>query len=304
MTPDEHTNQEVMLDVGNGHTLYVHDWGNKKAKTACIYLHGGPGSHTKNAQRDNFDPAKHHVIFFDQRGCGKSLPYGSLEHNTTDDLISDITAIADHLHLPKFRIVAGSWGSFLALVYAIRHQERVTGLVLSGIFTGSVGECEWIDKGRFGSFYPEVWEQYLARTPKEHHGNPSAYHYKNILQGDAHQIFSSALALEEMEHSIMSLDDRPHPIDPETFDPNSARLFAHYFSNRLFVPDFYVMKNASKLAMPLWIVQGRYDMDCPPYTAYLLHKAVPGSQLFMTISNHRAEHETSTALRAILQQLG
>jgi proline iminopeptidase len=304
MTPDKHTNQELMLDVGNGHTIYVHDWGTKHAKIPFIYLHGGPGSHIKDAQRQDFDPKKHRVIFFDQRGCGKSLPYGSLEHNTTDDLIGDITRVADKLKLDKFRIRAGSWGSFLALVYAIRNPERVAGLVLNGIFSGSQGECDWISQGRFGTFYPEVWEQYLARTPEEHRGDPSAYHYKNILEGDAHQVFSSALAVEEMEHSIMNLDDRGRPIDPETFDPTAARLFAHYFSNHLFVPDFYVMKNASKLKMPLWIVQGRYDMDCTPYTAYLLHKAVPGSQLYMTIDNHRAGHETSTVLRAILHQLG
>ncbi|HSW99195.1 MAG TPA: alpha/beta fold hydrolase [Candidatus Saccharimonadales bacterium] len=303
MTPDEFTNQELHLDVGDGHSLYICDWGDKHAKTPFIYLHGGPGSQIKDGHREGFDPQKHRVIFFDQRGCGQSTPYGSLEHNTTDDLLEDITRIATHLKIKKFRLIASSWGSCLALLYAIRNPKNVAGLVLGGIFSGSRGECEWVEQGRFNGFYPEAWEEFLERTPKEHHTDAAAYHYKNILRGDAHQVFNSALAVEELEHSIMRLDDRTHPIDPATFDPTSARIFAHYFSNELFIPDLYILKNASKLTMPVWFVQGRYDMECPPYIAHLLHRAIPGSQLYMTIGGHLAEHETRSVLRAILLQL-
>ena len=303
MNPDEHTIQEFLLDVGDGHQLYGQEWGNKKAATPVIVLHGGPGYHCKDRDRSSFDPAHHRVVFFDQRGCGKSTPNGSLEHNTTDDLLGDITKIADHVGAKNFVLYGASWGSALALAYTIAFPERVRALVLASIFTASREECHWIDEGRFRTFHPEAWQRFLDKTPAEHHKNPAAYHYKNIQAGDAHLLFNSALALSEMEHHIISLNDRLAPIDPATFDPTGARILAHYFTQNCFMPDRFILENAHKITVPTWLVHGRYDMDCPPVTAYELHQKIAGSHLTFVISNHRIEHEAESVLRAILLQL-
>ena len=303
MTPDEYTNQELMLEVGDGHTIYVHDWGLTTAKTPIVYFQGGPGGAVKDRAKSGFNPLKQRVIFFDQRGCGRSLPYRSLENNTTPNLVADVQKILKHLKITDVIFYGRSWGSALALAAAIQNPSHVKALILGSIFTASQWEINWIDKGHFATHYPEAWDKFLERTPKEHHKNPSAYHYKNILQGDAHQLFHSALAVQDMEHSIMNLDDRPHPIDPETFDPTGARIFAHYFTNGCFMPDEHILKNAPKLTMPVWLLHGRYDMDCPPVTAHKLNKALPNSKgLTWTISNHRAEHELDAVMRVITRQ--
>jgi proline iminopeptidase len=300
MSPDAYIHSEFLLDVGDGHQLFVYDWGNERAETPIICLHGGPGDRAKDKHRDIFDPQLHRVIFFDQRGCGRSLPYGLLENNTTDDLVGDITKIANHLKIKQFYLVGASWGSFLALVYAIHNPKRVAGVVVSAIFTGTKDELEWFSEGRFKPFYPEAWEAYLLKTPESHRGNPTAYHYNMLLHGTEKEQFNAAMALQQLEYSILNLDDRTRTIDPITFDPSGARIEGHYLSQGCFVPDSYILEHTNQLTMPLWIVQGRYDMSCPPYTAYLLHKKVPHSQLFMTIGGHRAEHETYNLLRAIL----
>jgi proline iminopeptidase len=302
MTPDEFTNKEFYIDVGDGHQLYVYDWGNPKG-LPIIFLHGGPGSEVKDKYKETFDPKKHHVIFFDQRGCGKSLPYGSIEHNTTKDLVEDINKIADQVKFKQFVPYGGSWGSCMALSYALKYPKRVKSLVVYAIFTASRREADWIDKGGFRTHYPDVWDEFLARTPKAHHNDPSAYHYKNILGKNERLAHSSAMAVSDMEYRIMSLDDRFTPQDPATFDPTGTKIFAHYIVNNFFMPDRYVLDNAHKLTMPVWIVHGRYDIDCPPITAYELHNKLPHSNLIWTISNHKSEHETVSVLRTILLQL-
>lgn len=303
MAPDEFTNEEILLDVGDGHQLYVWDWGNPKAKIPFIYFHGGPGSGTRNRHRETFDPKKHRVIFYDQRGSGCSLPGGSLVNNTTKDLLQDVNKILDHLKIKKVNLVGASWGSTMAMAYAIENPERVNAVVVSAIFLGSQEEIDWVDKGSFKLFYPEVWEKYLSRTPKAHHHNPTQYHFEQMLGNDPEKVLDSAIAVEEMEHSLMCLDDRSYPIDRETFDPTSARMYAHYMKHRCFMPDKHILKNAHKITTPVWIVQGRYDMDCPPHTAYALHKAIPQSELYMTIGSHRAEHETWNILRSIIRRV-
>lgn len=302
MTPDEYTNKEFFIEVGNGHKLYVCDWGNPKGMPV-IFLHGGPGAASRDRHKEAFDPTKHHVIFFDQRGCGKSLPYGSMEHNTTQDLVEDINKIADQVKFKRFVLTGRSWGTALALAYAIAHPKRIQAMVLASIYTATKEEDAWVDQGRFRSHYPEVWERYLSHTPKAHHSNPSAYHFKNILGNNEQLVAKSALAVEEMEHGIMLLGDPAPALDPTTFDPTSARIYAHYLTNSCFLPEGHILKNSAKLTMPIWLVHGRFDMCCPPITAYELNKKLPNSHLIWAISNHRNEHENENVLRAILLQL-
>jgi proline iminopeptidase len=302
MTPDEHTIQETFLEVGNGHTLYVQEWGNPNG-APIMFLHGGPGAAATNQHRSALDPTQHRVIFFDQRGCGRSLPHGSLEHNTTADIIADIEKIAAHLKLKQFVITGGSWGSCLALAYALQHPERVRAMVLSGIFTGAQAEIDYFDKGEFRTYFPEVWERYLATVPASHHANPTKYHYERVLKGSEQAARESAYALENMEGALLSLDERFMSQPFSDFDPTGAFIEAHYLANGCFMPDRHIFKNAQKLTMPIWMVQGRYDFVCPPITAHELHKVLPNSQLVYTIAGHRgSERATQDVIRGLLLQ--
>jgi len=304
MTPDEFTNQELMLPVGHGHELYVFDWGNKTAKTPIIFLHGGPGGGVKDKYKNSFDPVAQRVIFFDQRGCGKSTPHGSLANNTTADLVEDIEKIADKLKLDKFIVTGGSWGSCLALAYALKYPERIKAMVLRGIFTGSQAEIDYIDQGHFAAYFPDVWDAYLDATPAKYRDDPSAYHTPRILGDDEQAMKESAYAYGNLEASVLSLDDRHTPPPLEDFDPTLARLEVHYMANRCFMPDRFIMDNTHKLKMPIYLIQGRYDMVCPPVTAYELNEKLPNSQLIWTVGGHSAgDRETWNVTRSVLLQL-
>jgi proline iminopeptidase len=265
-------------------------------------LHGGPGSGCKDKHKLTFDPHTQRVIFFDQRGSGQSQPTGSLQHNTIQDLIDDITKVADRLKIGQFWLHGNSWGSTLALVYALANPHRVAGMTIGGVFTGSKSEIDWIDKGQFQTVFPDVWEAYLERTPSEHHQNPSAYHFDKVLNGTAKQQKLSGYAYDMLESGVVNLDDRPQPTDFDDYDPSSIRIEMYYLANGCFMEEGYILKNAHKLTMPVFIVQGRYDMVCPPITAYRLHKAIANSQLFWAQSGHALGHEAHNLFRSILAQ--
>lgn len=302
MTPDEHTIQEFFLDVGDGHQLYVYDWGNKKAKTPIIYLHGGPGGSCSDKAKNKFNPAIQRIIFFDQRGSGKSLPYGSLEHNTTPDLVEDIEKIARHLKLQKFVLTGGSWGASLALFYGIRYPQRVAAMVIDGIWTCRKIENDWLDKGGFRKFLPDVWQKYVDTVPRKYADDPSKYHFKRILGNDSGAARESGYAYESLESGIVGLDDRFVPENPTEFDPAGIRIEVSYITNGAFMPDGYIMKHAPKLTMPVWLIQGRYDMVCPPQTAHELVQKLPQGQLVWAISGHKAEHEIWSIAKVLLLQ--
>ena len=303
MQNDTHTNQELTIDVGDGHNLHVYDWGNKDAEMPFIFLHGGPGSSVKDKHKSAFDPLKQRVVFFDQRGSGLSTPTGSLENNTTADLISDISKIADQLQIKKFALHGTSWGSTLALAYTIAHPERVAALVIGDIFTGSKSESSWIDQGKFKTFYPDVWESYLERTPQQYRDDPSAYHLDKVINGTPEEQKASGYAYDSMESGVMKLDDRIVPEDYADYDPSGIRIEMYYLSNGCFMPDRYILDNTAALTMPVHIVQGRYDMVCPPETAFQLHKSIKNSHLYWTLSGHAVDHECQNIFRAIMANL-
>ncbi len=303
MTDDGYEISDTMLDVGDGHVLYVYEWGNKDAKTPIIFLHGGPGSQVKDKHKSSFNPKKHRVIFFDQRGSGNSTPFGSLELNTTDNLIEDISKVADKLSADTFILHGSSWGSTLALAYALKYPERVEALVIGGVFTGSKAESDWIDKGKFRTFFPDVWQAYLDRTPVKYRANPSAYHFDKVISGTLEEQKLSGYAYECLESGVIQLDDRFHADNLVDHDPSSIRIEMFYLANGCFMPDRYVLDNATKLTVPVHIVQGRYDMVCPPQTAYELHNKLPNSRLYWTLSGHKQEHEGQNIFMAIFDQL-
>lgn len=286
MTPDQHTIKEFYLDVGDGHELYVQDWGNKAAKKPILFLHGGPGSGCKDGHKELFDPTKQRVIFHDQRASGNSKTTDPLRANTTEDLAKDITRIADKLKIDSFILVGGSWGSCLALYYALQSPQRVTALLLRGVTTCAAEEIAWLDQGGFRALFPEVWQKYLDATPIEHHKDPSAYHYQMALNGPAAKAKQSGYAYSCMEAALLRLDDRFTPPDYELFEPEKILIEMHYMSNGCFLPDNYILDRAQTLTMPIWIVQGRYDVICPPFGAYNLAQRTPHANLIWTIAGH------------------
>lgn len=302
MNPDTYTLQETFVEVGDGHTLYVHEWGSQNGMP-IMYLHGGPGNGCNDRYKQLFDPKRHRVIFFDQRGSGRSLPTGTLKNNTTADLVEDIEKLARHFKLTSFTLTGGSWGSCLALAYGIAYPKRVKSMVLSGIFTGSHAEINYYGGTEYALLFPEVREALLASTPKSHHNNLLKYHYERALGDDQQAAKESAYALSTQEISLLSLDDRLMLPSFEEFDPTSALIEIHYMANYCFLPDRSVFSQASKLTMPIWLIQGRYDMVCPPRTAYELHKVLPDSELIWAVSGHRGEREVWNIERSLLMQL-
>lgn len=292
-----------MLEVDDGHTLYVHDWGKKDAKNPIVVLHGGPGGGFKGKHKERYDPTKQRVIFHDQRGSGRSTPNGSLTNNTTDDLVEDIEKIADKLGLEQFILAGGSWGSTLALAYVLKYPKRVKSMILQGVYTGSQQETDYLAKGMYRTHFPEVWEQYLANTPKAHHEDPSAYHFERILGNDPEAAFESALAFSQMDGSIMSIDDRINPIKPEEFDITCTKIEAQYFTNGCFLPDDrYILNNAHNITTPTWIVQGRFDFSCPPITAYELSQKMPNAELIWTQAGHANDRSNYEVMCTLLLQ--
>jgi proline iminopeptidase len=304
MTPDEYTISQQYLNVSDGHQLFVYEWGNPKAKTPIVNLHGGPGGACKDRYKTHFNPEKQRVIFFDQRGSGKSLPYGELKNNTTAHLVEDIAAILDHFKIKKAILRGGSWGSTLALTFALKHPQRTEALVIAGVFTGSKLETDWLDHGGYRNFYPDVWEKFVAGVPEKHKTDPTAYYYQQVMSDDEVAAKAAGHAYEAMEGGVLSLNDEAYTPDAlDDYDPSAIRIEMHYLHNLCFMPDNYIMDNAHKLTMPIYIIQGRYDSVCPPITAYELSKRAPNTELYWTIAGHRSEHEDGNLVRAILARI-
>lgn len=302
MTPDVHTIKEHFIDVGDGHTLYVHDWGNPDA-TPIFFLHGGPGSSSKDGRKNLFDPSKQRVIFHDQRGCGRSTPYGSRDNNTTQHLIADISKIADTLEIQQFILNGMSWGSTLALTYAIENPHRVAAIVTGGVFLAMRSDIDWIDNGDVKTFYPELWQELLDSTPESERQHSVAYHQKRALFGTAEAQKESSFVYGRFEYGMGTLDDRPAQLDYETYDPASAQIEIHYLQNNCFIPEGYILDNAAKLTMPIYIIQGRYDMVCPPISAYSLHQKLENSELYFTLEGHIPGHEGWNLTRSLLKRV-
>lgn len=299
MTEDEYTNQDFMLNVGDGHRLHIVDWGNQESTTPFIFLHGGPGGAIKDRHKLFFNPEKHRVIFFDQRGCGASTPQGSLNNNRTDLLANDITKIADHLKLDQFSLYGYSWGSTLALYYSINNPSRVQNLIIGGVFSGDNDLSQMIDRLR--AFFPEVYEKVLHDIPEEHHANLAKYLQETAQKGTPAKAKKACYTLETIEFSIANYNsDRSTPGPYEDFDPNPTRIENHYLSSNCFLPKNYLVQNAHKITARTFIVQGRSDLVCLPEYAYRIHQQIPNSKLYWTNSNHYSERELVSVVRTII----
>lgn len=270
------------LKSGNLHEIYYEICGNPTGKPV-VFLHGGPGSGCNPTQRRFFDPAHYRIILIDQRGCGRSKPLGEVEQNTTSDLIADIDAVRTTLEIDKWLVFGGSWGSTLALAYAIQHPTRVTGLILRGIFLSRPSELDWF-LGQVKTFFPEPWNKLCDYLPSSERDNPLMAYEKLIFSDDLNINIPAAIHWNNYESSIMSLLPRASTTNTEVngdVELARARVQIHYIKNLCFVGALDLLAHAkAKLShVPTQIIQGRYDMVCPPISAWELKNVMPHADL-------------------------
>lgn len=287
--------QHEMLQVNAIHTLYVEQCGNPSG-TPVIFLHGGPGSGCNASQRRFFDPDHYRIILFDQRGCGRSQPAGETEQNTTQDLVADIEHIRQHLGVKDWHVFGGSWGSTLALAYATSHPQYVISLTLRGIFLSRPHEIDWF-LGQVALFYPEAWQALTQDVPLDQQENILAYYSKLVFSTDTSISIPAAIRWNAFETSIMSLLPKA-----DTGTTNGeielarARVQIHYIEHLCFVAGEELLQLAkTRLShIPTTIVQGRYDMVCPPQTAWELSCRMPHADFYMIADAGHSAMETGT----------
>ena len=293
-----------MLSVGDGHWIYVEEVGTSGGEPA-IFLHGGPGSGAQHMHRKLFDPERHHAFLFDQRGAGRSHPYLSCDANTTDHLVADIEAIREHFGVKKWLVVGGSWGSTLALAYAEKYPERVSGLVLRAIFLGTAQEVVWAFVEGPKIFRPDLFEDFQNWLPHDERNDPLQAYIARLTNPDpkvhapaAHIWNAYERALSELTPSATRL---PREAPPEGRTPPTPIFEAHYIRNNFFLEPNQIIANAHRLkGIPGTLVQGRYDLLCPPENAAKLAKAWPDAhlQIIETAGHAMTETGVMDAMRA------
>ncbi|MCO5083605.1 MAG: prolyl aminopeptidase [Rhizobiaceae bacterium] len=273
-----------MLDVGDGHSIYWERCGTKGAKPA-VFLHGGPGGTISPRHRRLFDPELYDVTLFDQRGCGKSTPNASLEANTTWHLVADIERLREMAEVDRWLVFGGSWGSTLALAYAEKHPERVSELVVRGIYTLTRAELEWYYQFGVSEMFPDKWERFLAPIPESERGDMMAAYRKRLVGPDRRAQLEAAKAWSIWEGETITLLPEPATSDPfadEDYAVAFARIENHYFVHAGWLEEGQLLRDAHKLrGIPGVIVHGRYDMPCPARYAWLLHKAWPDAEFHL-----------------------
>ncbi len=267
------------LNVGDGHEVYFEQCGAADGR-ASLVLHGGPGGAINPTMRRFFDPSRWRTTLFDQRGCGKSRPNASLENNTTWDLVADIERLREHLGIEKWCVFGGSWGSTLALAYAIRHPERVSGLILRGIFLVTQRELNWFYQDGASMMFPDAWERFVAPIPAGERGDLMGAYYRRLTDPDRKVQARAAAAWSQWEGDTLSLrgpQARPTKFNETDFAVAFARIECHYFVNHGFLAeDGWLLKNIGKVRhIPGWIVQGRFDVVTPMAGAWALKTAWP-----------------------------
>lgn len=295
------------MAVSGGHKIYVEQCGNPNGRPVVV-LHGGPGGGCSPAMRRFFDPKIYRVVLFDQRGCGRSKPHAAVENNTTWDLIADIEQIRSQLRIDRWAVFGGSWGATLSLVYAQTHPKRVSQLVLRGVFLATKAELDWFYGGGAGQFWPEEWAKFTDVIPaSEQHDLIAAYH-KRLFENDIREQTKYARLWSGWESALAMLETRQdRGSAPGEYARAFSRLENHYFVNNAFLDEkTAILNNLDQLAdIPGVIVQGRYDMICPPVSAYKLAANWPKAELKIipTAGHALSEPGIAAALVAAMDQL-
>ncbi|HJO97981.1 MAG: prolyl aminopeptidase [Rhodospirillales bacterium] len=281
--PEIDPHDHGMLAVSGGHQVYYEVSGNPAGKPV-IFVHGGPGGGSRPIYRRLFDPGAWRIVLFDQRGCGRSTPHANLDHNTTWDLVADMEQLREKLDIERWMVFGGSWGSTLGLAYAESHPERVTELVLRGIFMLRQSELRWFYQSGASTLYPDAWEGFVAPIPEAERGDLMAAYHRRLTGDDESARLAAAKAWSTWEAATSSLhSDAEHIAEAgeDAFAVAFARIECHYFVNRgFFEGEDQLLLGVDRIrAIPGVIVQGRYDVVCPMATAWDLHRAWPEADL-------------------------
>ena len=272
-----------MLKTDDGHAIYVEQCGNPDG-IPVVVLHGGPGGGCSPAMRRYFDPSIYRIVLFDQRGCGRSRPHASVVNNTTWHLVSDIEMIRETLAIDRWIVFGGSWGATLSLIYAQAHPESAAALVLRGVFLMTQPELDWFYGGGAGKFWPDLWEKFTNLIPEDEHGDFIAAYHRRLFSGDLVMEARFGRAWAGWENALASIESNGSTGEsPSDYARAFARLENHYFVNAGFLnEDQQILNNMDRIAdIPGVIVQGRFDMICPPISAHTLATKWPKGRLVM-----------------------
>jgi proline iminopeptidase len=290
---------EGLLQVDDIHEIYWEVSGNPNG-VPILFVHGGPGAGTTPAHRRFFDPKHYRIILFDQRGSGHSKPYGEINNNTTNHLITDMEAIRCHLGVDKWILFGGSWGSTLSIAYGVAHPKRCLGFILRGVFLGRAIELDWFMRG-IQAIFPEAWQAFVDYIPKNERTDILGGYYKRLINPENSINGPAALAWNRFEQDCSTLKHNPR--SGELAGGNVAlalaRIEAHYFINNMFFDENELLEKLYTISsIPARIVQGRYDMVCPVVTAVTLANLWQNSYLtIVPEAGHSAmEPDTLTAL--------
>ena len=266
------------LDTGDGHRIYWERVGTRGGKPA-VFLHGGPGGGCGPVHRRLFDPELYDVLLFDQRGCGRSTPFASLDNNTTWHLVADIERLRQMAGFEQWLVFGGSWGSTLALAYAETHPDRVSQLVLRGIYTLTRAELDWYYQFGVSEMFPDKWERFIAPIPEAERGDLMVAYRKRLVGDDREAQMAAAKAWSGWEGETITLLPEPSTSDKfheDQFALAFARIENHFFVHKGWLDEGQLLREAGRLAdIDGVIVHGRYDMPCPARIAWQLHKAWP-----------------------------
>ncbi|MEZ5750508.1 MAG: prolyl aminopeptidase [Paracoccaceae bacterium] len=295
-----------MIEVGQGHSVYMEQSGRPDGVPVVVF-HGGPGGGSSPMMRRFFDPDFYRIVLFDQRGCGRSRPHASVDSNTTAHLIADAELIREALGIERWLCFGGSWGATLALAYAQEHPHRAAHLVLRGVFLGTRDELAWFYGGGAGRFYPKLWSQFAHAIPESERDDLIDAYHRRLFSGDWAQETRFARLWADWENALASVESRAFHETPIDYARAFSRLENHYFRHDCFLsgPDALIAGLPRMAGVKGHIVQGQFDMICPPVTAWRLHRAWPGSDLrIVPMAGHAmSEPGISAALVEVMDDL-
>ncbi len=291
----------AFLPLDHGHEMYWELSGNPDG-APVVLLHGGPGGGTAPVQRRFFNPDHYRIILYDQRGAGRSSPFGSVDYNDRETLVADLEKLRRHLHIPQWHVFGGSWGSTLALSYAAAYPKHCRSLILSGIFLMEREEIDWFFYG-IRNFFPEAWEQFAHFIPESERGDLLTAYHNRLFGGDEKSAMDAAIRWCLYESACSSLIPNYETITTEEQKAavlTIARIECHYFKNHVISPNRSLLKEVDKFrAVPAIIINGRYDMLCPIRTARRLHAAWPEADYVVVPDGGHSEQDPAIRSRLI-----
>lgn len=281
------------LPDGQQHKIYVEQCGNPDG-IPVVFLHGGPGSGCRPQHRCYFDPARYHIILFDQRGCGRSLPAGELANNDMAHLIGDMEAIREQLAIETWQLFGGSWGATLALCYARQYPQRVSSMILRGTFLGRQQDIDWVyGAGGASKVFADAWQDFVGKVPAAQQEQPLAFYFQQLTDNNPSVQQTAAATLQQWEATIVMMRDTPVFTAPDDSSPGPlahSRIQLHFALNQCFIADNPILADLSMLqAIPTTIIHGRYDMVCPFQQSWLVKQQLSEADLqIVPLAGHAA----------------